>query len=212
MTGMSSPSLTGQLFVISAPSGVGKTTLVRSLLQELTTLRFSVSSTTRPPRPEEIDGRDYHFITREAFQTGIEANRFLEWAQVHGEYYGTDRDKLDEWLTAGDDVLLDIDVQGARQVRRLFPLAHLIFILPPAWDVLAQRLRARGTETPQQLTARLNAAYTEVKEARGYDYLVINDVLQAAAADLAGIIRAVRCRQKVQARHLKALLDAGPPA
>lgn len=207
---MSSPSPTGQLFVISAPSGVGKTTLIRSLLRELPSLRFSVSSTTRPPRPEESDGKDYHFISREAFQAGIEANRFLEWAQVHGEYYGTDRERLEAWLTAGDDVLLDIDVQGARQVRQRYPQAHLIFILPPAWDVLAERLRARGTESPQQLAARLNAAYSEVQEASRYDYLVINDVLQTAAADLAGIIRAARCRQQARARHLNALLDAGP--
>ena len=213
MTGMASPNRgTGQLFVISAPSGVGKTTLVRLLLQELTTLRFSVSSTTRPPRPEETDGKDYHFMSREAFQAGIEAGRFLEWAQVHGEYYGTDRARLDECLAAAADVLLDIDVQGARQVRRLFPQAHLIFILPPAWEVLAQRLRARGTESPEQLAARLNAAFREVKEAAWYDYLVINDLLPAAAADLAGIIRAARCRQQAQAGRLKALLDAGPPA
>lgn len=196
--------------MISAPSGVGKTTLIRSLLRELPSLRFSVSSTTRPPRPEESDGKDYHFISREAFQAGIEANRFLEWAQVHGEYYGTDRERLEAWLTAGDDVLLDIDVQGARQVRQRYPQAHLIFILPPAWDVLAERLRARGTESPQQLAARLNAAYSEVREASRYDYLVINDVLQTAAADLAGIIRAARCRQQARARHLNALLDAGP--
>lgn len=196
--------------MISAPSGVGKTTLIRSLLRELPSLRFSVSSTTRPPRPEESDGKDYHFISREAFQAGIEANRFLEWAQVHGEYYGTDRERLEAWLTAGDDVLLDIDVQGARQVRQRYPQAHLIFILPPAWDVLAERLRARGTESPQQLAARLNAAYSEVQEASRYDYLVINDVLQTAAADLAGIIRAARCRQQARARHLNALLDAGP--
>lgn len=212
MTGVSNSGLPGQLFVISAPSGVGKSTLVRSLLRELPALRFSVSSTTRHPRPEESDGKDYHFITREAFQAGIQADRFLEWAQVHGAYYGTDRTNLEAWLTGGEDVLLDIDVQGARQVRRLYPPAHLIFILPPAWDVLAQRLRARGTESPEQLTARLSAAYTEVQEAVWYDFLVINDVLQTAAADLVGIVRAARCRQKVQAHHLKALLEAGPLA
>ena len=197
--------------MISAPSGVGKTTLVQSLLRELPTLRFSVSSTTRSSRPGETDGKDYHFISRQAFQTGIQANRFLEWAQVHGEYYGTDRAPLDHWLTTGDNVLLDIDVQGARQVRQSYPQAHFIFILPPAWNVLVERLQARGTESPRQITARLTAACKEVQEARWYDYLVVNDVLQDAAADLSGIVRAARCRRQAQVHHLEVLLAASPP-
>ena len=209
---MTSPGPAGRLFVISAPSGVGKTTLVQSLLREMPTLRFSISSTTRSSRSGETDGKDYHFISRQAFQAGIQANRFLEWAQVHGEYYGTDRAPLDHWLTTGDNVLLDIDVQGARQVRQSYPQGHFIFILPPAWKVLVERLQARGTESPRQITARLTAAYKEVQEARWYDYLVVNDVLQDAAADLSGIVRAARCRRQAQAHHLEVLLAAGPPA
>jgi len=204
-------SRTGQLFVISAPSGVGKTTLIRSLLRELPELKFSVSCTTRPPRLGEADGKDYHFLMREAFLAGIKAGRFLEWAQVHGEYYGTDRLKLEAWLEAGKDVLLDIDVQGARQVRCLFPLAHYLFILPPSWEVLGQRLQARGTEAPEQIAARLSAARREVQAAPWYDFIVVNDVLEAAVADLIAIIRAARCRRMAQAHHLRALLDPHPP-
>ena len=202
---------TGQLFVISAPSGVGKTTLVRLLLQELPKLRFSVSCTTRPPRPGEADGSDYHFIATEAFLKGIEAGHFLEWAQVHGEYYGTDRRELEEWLSTGNDVLLDIDVQGARQVRCLFPAAHNIFILPPSRASLEQRLRARGTESAAQIAVRLTAAGREMQEAPWYDSIVINDSLETAVADLVAIIRAARCRQPFQAGRLRAILDFHPP-
>ena len=201
----------GQLFVISAPSGVGKTTLVRLLLRELPELRFSVSCTTRPPRPEETHGKEYRFMAREVFLAGIEAGRFLEWARVHGEYYGTDALKVDEWLTAGKDVLLDIDVQGARQVRCVYPLAHYIFLLPPTFDALEQRLVARGTESPEQMALRLTAARREMQEAPWYDFIVVNDILEEAAADLAAILRAARCRQTVQAERLRTILDFHPP-
>jgi guanylate kinase len=198
---------TGQLFVISAPSGVGKTTLVRSLLRELPELKFSVSSTTRLPRQGEVDGKDYHFMTREVFLAGIEAGRFLEWARVHGEYYGTDRQKLGSWLMAGSDVLLDIDVQGARQVRCIYPSAHNIFILPPSLTAIEQRLQARGTESPDKVAARLTAARSELQEAPWYDFIVVNDVLEQAIADLIAIVRALRCHRVVQAHRLKAILD-----
>jgi len=198
---------TGQLFVISAPSGVGKTTLVRSLLRELPELRFSVSSTTRPPRQGEVDGKDYHFMTREVFLAGIKAGRFLEWAEVHGEYYGTDRQKLDNWLMAGSDVLLDIDVQGARQVRCICPSAHNIFILPPSLAALEQRLQARGTEPPEKIAARLTAAGKELQEAPWYDFIVVNDVLEEAVADLMAIVRSLRCRRAVQGHRLRAILN-----
>jgi guanylate kinase len=201
----------GQLFVISAPSGVGKTTLVRLLLRELPELRFSVSCTTRPPRPEEAHGREYHFMAREVFLAGIEAGRFLEWARVHGEYYGTDRLKVEEWLTAGKDVLLDIDVQGARRVRCVYPLAQYIFLLPPSFDALEQRLRARGTESPEHMALRLTAAGREMQEAPWYDFIVVNDILDEAAADLIAILRAARCRQMVQAERLTAVLDFHSP-
>jgi guanylate kinase len=202
---------TGQLFVISAPSGVGKTTLVRLLLQELPEVRFSVSCTTRPPRPGETDGSDYHFMTREVFLAAVGAGHFLEWAQVHGEYYGTDRRKLAEWLTAGKDVLLDIDVQGARQVRCCSSLVQYIFVLPPSFGALEQRLRARGTEAAGQMAMRLNAAAREMQEAPWYDFIVVNDTLERAVADLAAIIRAARCRRLFQADRLKNILDFHPP-
>ena len=200
-------SRAGQLFVISAPSGVGKTTLVRSTLRQLPELRFSVSSTTRSPRPGEVDGQDYHFMTGEAFLAGIHAGQFVEWARVHGEYYGTDKTKLDEWLAGGIDVLLDIDVQGARQVLSIYPWAHTIFILPPSLPMLEQRLAARGTESPEQIAARLAAARIELQEAPWYDFLVVNDVLEEAVTDLTAIVRAVCCRRLVQAYRLQTLLD-----
>lgn len=200
-------SRAGQLFVISAPSGVGKTTLVRSMLEKLSELRFSVSCTTRPQRPGEVDAKDYHFMTREAFLAGIHARQFVEWARVHGEYYGTDKAKLDEWLTAGADVLLDIDVQGARQVRCIYPWAHTIFILPPSLPILEQRLQARGTESPEQIAARLATARIELQEAPWYDFLVVNDVLEEAVTDLVAIIRAACCQRVVQAYRLQAILD-----
>jgi guanylate kinase len=202
---------TGQLFVISAPSGVGKTTLVRSLLRELPDLKFSVSSTTRLPRQGEIDGKDYHFVTRELFLAGIEARRFLEWAHVHGEYYGTDRQKPDSWLMTGSDVLLDIDVQGARQVRCIYPSAHNIFILPPSLGALEQRLQARGTEPPEKIAARLTAARSELQESPWYDFIVVNDVVEQALADLIAIVRALRCHRAVQAHRLRAVLDFHTP-
>jgi guanylate kinase len=207
---MSMLSLTGQLFVISAPSGVGKTTIIHALLGDLPTLKFSVSYTTRPARLDEVDGKDYHFMPREVFQEGIRAGRFLEWAQVHGEYYGTDRRQLDAWLTTGQDVLLDIDVQGACQVRCCYPLAQHIFILPPSFDALEQRLRARGTESPDRIAVRLTAARREVREAPWYDFIVVNEVLQEAVADLVAIVRSTRCQRFAQAGRLQAILDFHP--
>jgi guanylate kinase len=201
------PRRTGQLFVISAPSGVGKTTLIRSLLLELPDLKFSVSSTTRPPRHGEVDGKDYHFLTREVFLAGIGAGCFLEWAQVHGEHYGTDGQELNKWLMAGSDVLLDIDVQGARQVRCVYPSSQNIFVLPPSLTVLEQRLQLRGTEPPEKIAARLTAARRELQEAPWYDFIVVNDVLEQAVADLIAIVRALRCRRAVQAERLRAILD-----
>ncbi len=204
---MSVPHRTGQLFVISAPSGVGKTTLVRSLLRELPDLRFSISCTTRHPRQGEAEGKDYHFMTREIFLSGIKAGRFLEWALVHGEFYGTDGQELTRWLSAGNDVLLDIDVQGARQVRCICPDAHTIFILPPSLTALEQRLKARGTESSEQIAARLTAAGKELQEAPWYDFIVINDALEEAVSDLIAIIRALRCRRSAQVHRLNAILD-----
>ncbi len=201
----------GQLYVISAPSGVGKTTLVRSLLKNLPDVRFSVSCTTRSPRAGEIPGTDYHYLTRPEFQQGILAHRFLEWARVHDEYYGTDGDQVARWLREGQDVLLDIDVQGARQVRCAYPDCVTIFILPPSLGILQERLRRRGTESPEQLERRMSAAHREILDAPWYDFLIVNDLLPDAIADLESIFRAQRCRRSRQSWKIAAFLSKDVP-
>lgn len=202
----------GQLFIISAPSGVGKSTIIRSVLAECPKLKFSVSCTTRPPRPEEVPGKDYFFIGKEEFRNGINSGRFLEWAEVHGEYYGTDVHPIEKWLKAGNNVLLDIDVQGARLVRCAYPTAQTIFVLPPSLNVLKERLRNRGTESEEQLAVRFAAAQRELLEAPWYDYIVINDDLQEAIADMKAILRAGRCSRAVQSTKLRAFLLSLSPA
>ncbi len=199
-------SSSGLLFIVSAPSGVGKSTLIRSVLAECPNLKFSVSCTTRPPRPEEINGRDYVFIEKEEFLRGIDSGRFLEWAEVHGNYYGTDSRPIEEWLSAGQDVLLDIDVQGARMVRCAFPGAVTIFVLPPSFQELEERLKNRATESPEQLAVRFEAARRELFDAPWYDYVIINDDLKEAVADLAAVLRAGRCARIPQAPVLKKFL------
>jgi len=196
----------GQLFVVSAPSGVGKTTLIRAILPRRPDLMFSVSCTTRSPRAGEVPGRDYHFLGREEFENGIRSGRFLEWATVHGHYYGTDGDQIRRWREEGKDVLLDIDVQGARQVRCLCPDAHLIFILPPSLQVLEDRLKSRGTESPEQLKKRLAAARMEILQAPWYDFIVVNDMLEEGIADLEAILRACRCQRASRTAMLRPFL------
>lgn len=181
------------MFIISAPSGVGKSTIVRTVLARDPQLRFSVSYTTRSPRPGETNGVDYHFLSRGDFEAGIREGRFLEWAKVFGNYYGTDRRKVEAWLSEGVDVLLEIDVQGARKVRATDLAATTLFILPPSLDVLEQRLRRRGTETEDVIQKRLDAAREEIRQAPWYDYVVVNDVLEEAVADVLAVIRAARC-------------------
>ncbi len=196
----------GQLFVISAPSGVGKTTLIRRLQSSRNDLCFSVSATTRAPRPGEIEGRDYCFMSREEFVRDIRADRFLEWAHVHGEYYGTARAPIETWLQEGQDVILDIDVQGARQVRCAFPPAHTIFILPPSIDTLRERLQARRTESAEKIAGRLIVARKELAEAAWYDFIIVNDDLEEAVADLAAILRACHCKMAFQASKVRPFL------
>ena len=191
------PGATGHLFVLSAPSGAGKSTIVRAVLAQDPRLRFSVSCTTRAPRPGETDGVDYHFLSREVFEAGIKNARFLEWANVYGHYYGTDRKHVEAWLAQGFDVLLEIDVQGARKIKATDLPHTTLFILPPTLDVLEERLRRRGTDTEEVIRRRLQAAFAEIREAPWYDYLVVNDVLEEAIADVSAIIRAsrhARCR------------------
>ena len=200
------PVLTGRLFVVSAPSGVGKTTMVRAVHALHPDLRFSVSCTTRAARPREVPGEDYHFVSREEFVRGIQVGRFVEWAEVHGEYYGTDAGPLQGWLGEGRDVMLDIDVQGARQVRCSYPQAHTIFVIPPSLEVLRERLEKRGTESPEQVTKRLEAGRRELREAPWYDFIIVNDLLENAVSDFAGIIRACRCQRACQVHRLQPFL------
>ena len=204
----------GQLFIISAPSGVGKSTLIGKVLPACARLRFSVSSTTRPARPGEIDGKDYHFLSVEEFVQGINAGRFLEWARVHNHFYGTDRGIVAGWLAAGDDVLLDIDVQGTRLVRCAHPEAKTIFVLPPSMEVLEERLRRRATESEEQLAVRLAAARREIFESSWYDYLIVNDQLQEAVEDLRAILRACGASRAARApavrEFLMSLITPGP--
>lgn len=184
----------GITFVISSTSGGGKTTLVRRLLESLPDLALSVSHTTRDPREGEVDGSDYHFVQRDVFQTMMESCGFLEWAEVYGEYYGTSEAAVESILSEGRDAVLDIDVQGGRQVRDTVPGAVLIFIIPPEKAELIRRLRSRGTETPGQLEKRLSAAREELALMPFYDYAIRNDDLQEAAAALRSIVVAERCR------------------
>jgi guanylate kinase len=200
----------GQLFVVSAPSGVGKTTIIRSVLARLPNLHFSISCTTRSPRSGEVDGRDYHFISRKKFQQGIAAGRFLEWAEVHGNYYGTDGEPIRQWLALGEDVLLDIDVQGARQVRCTYPAARTVFILPPSMEELLKRLKGRGTESEEQLARRMRAAHTELAESPWYEFIVVNDRLEEAVEDFMAILRACRCERFRQANRIRPFLQGSP--
>jgi len=195
--------LKGLLIVISAPSGTGKTTLVHMLLKEFPDLEFSVSYTTRPPRSGEVDGRDYHFVDRKTFERMIEEGDFLEWAEVYGNLYGTSRTQVLRALNEGRDVILDIDTQGALQVKKNFPEAVLIFILPPSLKELERRLRNRGTDDEETIERRLKTAREEIRRAPLYDYIVVNDVLEVAYENLKSIIRA----EKLRTERLKGQFD-----
>jgi guanylate kinase len=196
----------GSLFIVSAPSGAGKTTLLREVRSRLPDVKFSVSFTTRPPRPGEENGKDYFFISEEEFLKGIRENRFAEWARVHGNYYGTDRHMIESWIAGGQDVILDIDVQGARELKCQYPQSVAIFILPPSWGELERRLRLRGTDTEDVIEKRLRNAARELEEAFWYDYLVVNDEIPKATDQLVAIITSSRCRTNRQFWLLKSFL------
>ncbi|PKO83404.1 MAG: guanylate kinase [Betaproteobacteria bacterium HGW-Betaproteobacteria-11] len=183
---------TGTLFIIAAPSGAGKTTLVGRLLADDRQVVHSVSYTTRPPRADEADGREYHFIDVQRFLAMRGAGEFAEWAEVHGNFYGTSRAWLEERINAGADVLLEIDWQGAQQVRRQFPDAVGIFILPPSLGELERRLRQRGTDSDDVINRRLAAALGEMRHVAEFDFVIINNVLAEALEDLKAAVRASR--------------------
>ncbi len=194
------------LYIITAPSGAGKTSLVRALLEREDTIRVSVSYTTRPPRPGEQDGVDYHFVDRERFLAMRAAGDFLEHAQVFGNYYGTSKSWLEEQLGQGTDVILEIDWRGAQQVRRLMPEAVGIFILPPSREVLLQRLRNRGQDSEEVIARRSREAVEEIAHYREFDYLIVNDHFDTALAQLRSIVQSQRLRLARQQERLHALL------
>lgn len=192
----------GSLYVVAAPSGAGKTTLVQRLLQQERDIRLSVSYTTRSPRAGEENGREYNFIDAERFRNMIGQGEFLEWAEVHGNFYGTSKTWIVNRIVDNHDVLLEIDWQGAQQVRALFPEAIGIFILPPSLEALEMRLRGRGTDSPDVIARRLAAAQAEMRHVGEFDYVIINDVLEQAVEDIRSVVRASRLRLGAQrVRH-----------
>lgn len=197
----------GTLFIVSAPSGAGKTSLLARLLADTPTLCLSISHTTRPIRPGEQDGVNYHFTDRTTFIRMVEQGRFLEHAEVFGNFYGTSADWVANTLRQGKDVILEIDWQGAQQIRRQVPDTISIFILPPSLPVLAQRLRGRGQDGEDVIARRLAGARDEISHYGEYDYLVINDDFDQALADLAAIFRAERQRTQRQAEGRAALIQ-----
>jgi guanylate kinase len=200
---LSDATAPGAVFVVSAPSGAGKTTLCKRLLAEVPALEFSVSFTTRAPRPGEREGVDYHFVGRDEFDRRRRDGEFLEWAMVDGECYGTSGRAVKEATGAGQDILLDIDSQGAEKVRTLIPDAVLIFIMPPGKEALRKRLMKRGTDTPETMARRLSLAWGEILKASLYDYVIINDDLEEAYERLRSIVVASRCRRERQTARIK---------
>src|SRR5574343_437722 len=194
--------MAGNLYVVAAPSGAGKTTLVRMLLESESAVHLSISFTTRSPRPGEQNGREYHFIDAETFRGMISRGEFLEWAEVHGNFYGTSKKWIADQLAGGNDVLLEIDWQGAQQVRQLFPEAIGIFILPPSMEELTRRLTGRGTDSAEVISRRLAAAQAEMRHVGEFDYVIINDRLEQALDELRAVVCASRLSFAVQrARH-----------
>lgn len=198
--------MSGNLFIVSAPSGAGKSSLVKALLERDTAIRLSVSYTTRLPRAGEIDGVHYHFVSRDTFQERLGRGEFLESAEVYGNFYGTSQNWIEEEMAAGRDILLEIDWQGAAQVRRLMPEALSIFILPPSLAELQRRLDGRGTDSAEIIAKRMAAAREDISHAQEFDYLVVNDVFDDALADLLAIARSQRLLMHRQAKRQSALL------
>jgi len=182
----------GNLIVISAPSGAGKTTLREELRKLMPDLKYSLSMTTRSPRGQETDGKDYYFVSKEAFRDGIGKNKFVEWAEVHDNLYGTPREFIENKLAEGKDVLLDIDVQGAMEIRKQFPSALLIFVRAPSMAVLEERLRDRRSDSPEEVRKRLITAAKEMTYSEHYDHIITNENLKEALAELEGIVKIYR--------------------
>ena len=195
----------GTLFIVTAPSGAGKTTLVRGLLQRDARVQLSISYTTRDPRPGEQDGREYNFVDVPTFRSLRDRGEFLEWAEVHGNYYATSRVWLKAQIEAGRDTLLEIDWQGAQQVRKAFPQAIGVFILPPSLPTLKERLAGRGTDSSEVIARRFAAARDEMRHVDEFEYVIINDDLQQALANLRSVVAAARLRYPNQRQRHSAL-------
>lgn len=203
--------MTGNLYIVSAPSGAGKTTLVRLLLQNDSSVQLSISYTTRAPRLGEADGREYHFVDLETFRDMVARGEFIEWAEVHGNCYGTSRLWIASEMAAGRDVLLEIDWQGAQQVRKLFPAAIGIFVMPPSMDELVRRLTGRATDSDEVIARRLAVARDEMRHVAEFDYVIINGELQQALGDLLSVVRATRlCLSGQRDRHPELFNDLLP--
>jgi guanylate kinase len=193
------------LIVITGPSGCGKSTLANLMLEELENVAFSVSYTTRRKRDTEIEGEDYHFVSTETFEKMIQDDKFVEWAMVHGNYYGTTKNVLERKATDGD-LLLDIDVQGAEQIREKHGEAVFIFILPPLFPELRKRLEKRGQDSESIIQKRLGVAREEIKRYREFDYLVVNDELSKAVEELKSVILSQRCRREIREKEIIPIL------
>lgn len=188
----------GRLFIVSGPSGVGKSTVLKALLERRDNARFSISATTRPIREGETDGVHYHFVSVETFRDWIAREEFLEYAEYVGHFYGTPRKFVEAALDAGQDIILDIEIQGAMQVKKRMPDAVKIFIGPPSWDELERRLKARGTNSKEDIEKRLVRAKVEVQTAHTYDYFVMNDSVENAVRELDAIMTAEHCKPKAR--------------
>ncbi len=190
----------GHLYVIAAPSGAGKSSLVKALLAQDMQLQLSVSHTTRSPRGQEQNGREYYFVSPAAFDAMVQAQAFVEWAHVHNHRYGTSRQAIQDKILAGDDIVLEIDFQGAVQIKQQFPNAVTIFILPPSWEELRARLEKRGEDTPEVIALRLKNAETEMAQVAKFDFVIINEDFKQALADLQSVVHAQRLTYSTQRR------------
>lgn len=198
----------GNLFCVAAPSGTGKSSLVKALLELDSKLAVSVSHTTRKPRGQEVDGREYHFIGEAEFRAKIAHGDFFEHAEVHGNLYGTSRKAIEERLQHGQDIVLEIDWQGALQIKKLFSHAVLIFILPPSWEELSQRLNRRGEDHPDVIATRMANARAEVAQARHFDFVIINSLFETALFDLKTVVHSQRLKYAAQARNRSQVFSA----
>ena len=198
----------GNLYVVAAPSGAGKSSLVKALMEVDAGVKASISHTTRAPRGQEVDGREYFFVDNATFDTMVANQDFLEWAQVHGNRYGTSRQAGEQRLSEGGDVLLEIDYQGALQIKQIFPHAVLVFVLPPSWEELRSRLQRRGEDSAETIEQRLVNAEQEMAQAAKFDFVIINELFERALFDLKSIVHAQRLKYAAQSRSRATVFSA----